>query len=130
MAVTKRKNRATIFISPPLMAVIGDVPKLSSRLAVIADRYTEILRRARIDTRFSEAEFNAIYDCCNGTWFEPAQLIVNAVLANFDDSLIDGLAEKWEIDAGEVIAKLRALTYADQVALVEKIEQFWRGVEK
>lgn len=42
MTATKRKNRATIFISPPLMAAIGNAPKLSSRLAVIADRYTEI----------------------------------------------------------------------------------------
>ena len=130
MTVTKRKNRATIFISPPLMAAIGNAPKLSSRLAVIADRYGEILWRARIDRRFGKAEFNALCDCCNGTSFEPAKLIDGAVLANFEESLIDGIAQKWEIDADLIAAKLRALNYSEQVALVEKIEQFWRGVEK
>lgn len=128
MTTTQRKNRATIFISPPLMAAVGDAPKLSSRLAVIADRYTEILRRARIEKTFTDPELNALRDCCNGTIFEPAQLVDGAVLANFEDSLCDGLAEKWGIDAGIVAAKLRALTYAEQVALVENIEQFWRNV--
>ena len=128
--MTTTKKRATIFISALLRAVVGDVPKLSPRLAVIADRYGEILWRARIDRRFSSAEFNALCDFCNGTSFEPAKLIDGAVLANFEASIIDGIAQKWEIDADLIAAKLRALTYADQVALVEKIEQFWRGVEK
>jgi hypothetical protein len=123
-------KRTSIYLNPPLLAVIAEMgdESISGRLGQICDRYTEINRRARIKHRFSEAELNAFRDCCNGTIFGPAQLVDGAVLANFEDSLIDGLADKWEIDASATIAKLRHLTYPDQVALVEDIESFWRGV--
>ena len=121
-------KRTSIYLNPPLQKALDGADSISGRLGQICDRYAEINRRARIAQRFSEAELNAMRDCCNGTWFEPAQLIDGAVSANFEDSLIDGIAEKWGIDAPATIAKLRELTYPDQVALVEDIEAFWRGV--
>lgn len=123
-------KRTTIYLNPPLAAALEDVGEgsTSGRLGAICDRYAEIKRRARIAQRFSEGEISAFRDCCNGTLFEPAQLVDGAVLANFEDSLIDGLAEKWDIDPVETVAKLRSLTYPDQVALVEDIEAFWRSV--
>ena len=123
-------KRTTIYLSPPLADALDGIPSggQSRRLGDIAERFGEIVRRARIRQRFPEAELNALRDCCNGTLFQPAQLIDGAVLANFEDSLIDGLAEKWGIDAAAVTAKLAGLSFADQVALVEDIEAFWRGV--
>ena len=121
-------KRTSIYINPPIEAALKNADSISGRLGDICDRYAESNRRARISQRFSEAELNALRDCCNGTWFAPAQLIDGAVLANFKDSAPDGLYEKWEIDAPATIAKLRELAYPDQVALVEDIETFWRGV--
>lgn len=123
----KKKSRTTIYISGPLHTAIGASPySISGRLAVIGDRYTEIIRRQRVEAKFDEAELNAFRDCCNGTLFEPAQLIDGAILANFVDSEVDGLYRKWEIDGRATVAKLQALTYTEQVALVEAIEQWWR----
>lgn len=119
-------KRTTIYLNPPITAAIEGAQSTSGRLGAVCDRYSEICRRTRVAQRFSEAELNAIRDCCNGSWFEPAQLIDGAVLANFEDSLVDGLAEKWGIDPDETAGKLRALGFADQVALVEEIERFWR----
>lgn len=121
-------KRTSIYLNPPIEAALDGADSISGRIGQICDRYAEINRRARITHRFSEPEINAFRDCCNGTWFEPAQLIDDAVLANFEDSLIDGIADKWQIDAPATIEKLRGLTYADQVALVEDIETFWRTV--
>lgn len=123
-------KRTTIYLNPPIAAALADVGEgsTSGRLGAICDRFAEIKRRARIRQRFSEGELMAVRDCCNGTWFEPAALIDGAVLANFEDSIQDGIAEKWEIDAQAAIVKLRALTFAEQVALVEDIEAFWRSV--
>lgn len=123
-------KRTSIYLSPPLAAALDGIPAggQSRRLGDIAERFGEITRRARIRQRFSEGELNALRDCCNSTLFQPAQLIDGAVLANFEDSLIDGLAEKWGIDAAGCAEKLGALSYPDQVALVEDIEAFWRGV--
>ena len=121
-------KRTSIYLNPPLSEALKGADSISGRLGQICDRYAETNRRARIAQRFSEAELNAFRDCCNGTIFGPAGLIDGAVLANFEDSAPDGLYEKWVIDAPATIAKLRALTYPDQVALVEDIEIFWRGV--
>lgn len=123
----KKKNRTTIYIAGPLHTAIGASPtSISGRLATIADRYLEITRRQRVESKFSEAELNAFRDSCNGTLFEPAQLIDGAILANFVDSEVDGLYEKWDIDGQATAKKLAALSYTEQVALVEAIEQWWR----
>jgi hypothetical protein len=121
-------KRTSIYLNPPLAEALKGADSISGRLGQICDRFAETNRRARIRQRFSEAELMALRDCCNGTIFGPAQLIDGAVLANFEDSEPDGLYEKWEIDAPATIAKLRGLTYPDQVAMVEDIEAFWRGV--
>ncbi len=119
-------KRTTLYLNAPIAAAVAGAESISGRLGAVCDRYAEILRRARILPRFTEQELDALRDCCNGTWFEPAQLIDGAVLANFEDSLVDGLAEKWAIDSAALSDKLRALTYAEQVALVEEIERYWR----
>lgn len=123
-------KRTSIYLNPPLDAALEDVAPggQSRRLGVICDRYAEICRRARVAGKFSAAQMNALRDCSNGTSFEPASLIDGSVLANFCDALLDGIAEKWGIDADATRQALAALTYPDQVALVEEIEKFWRGV--
>ena len=123
-------KRTTIYLNEPLAAALTGLAQRgqSARLGDIADRFAEITRRARIAQRFSEADLMALRDCCNGTWFQPAKLIDGAVLANFTDSGPDGLYEKWSIDSAAVVEKLQGLSFPDQVALVEDIETFWRGV--
>lgn len=117
-------KRTSIYLNPPIDAALAGHDNTSGRLGNICGRYLEIMRRTRIAQKFSESELNALRDCCNGTWFEPAQLIDGAVLANFEDSEPDGLYEKWGIDGKTTADKLRLLNYAEQVALVENIEAF------
>jgi len=121
--------RTSIYLNPPLKEALKGAESISGRLGQICDRYAEINRRARISQRFSEAELGAFRDCCYDTQFTPAQLIDGAVLAKFDDAVIDGIAEKWGIDAPATAAKLRGLTYPDQVALAEDIEAHRRSTE-
>ena len=44
-----------------------------------------------------------------------------------EDSLPDGLAEKWQIDGPALVDKLRGLTFTQEVRLIEEIESFWAG---
>lgn len=44
-----------------------------------------------------------------------------------EDSLPDGIGEKWGVDAPALVARLRALPYADELALVAGIEAWWRA---
>ena len=130
-------SKKTIYISDRMQAVLGnlDAPgdaesfSLSGRINAIADRYGAIVKRCQADNArlFSEAEQNAIRDCCNGTWFEPA--FQGSVVDNVEDAIpLEGLDKKWQVDGPALVEKLRALDLAHEIALIESIEQFWRNV--
>lgn len=107
------------------MANNGGGTGVSHRLAQIGDRYLEILRRTPLPD-LSEAEMQALRDVNNGTWHEPATVIRGTLWIGVDDSLPDGLSEKWQIDSAALVAKLRAMSYVQEVKLVEQIEKWWR----
>lgn len=128
--------KKSIYISDRMQVVLGNLESpgdaesfsLSGRINAIADRYGAIVKRCQADNArlFSEAEQNAMRDCCNGTWFEP--VFAGSVLANVSDAIpLDGLDKKWEIDGKVLITKLESLDLAHEVALIESIEQFWRN---
>ena len=115
-------KNTSIYLNPPIRAAIDGAESVSGRLGSICDRYAEITRRAKIEGIFSADELNAFQDCCKGSIFSPAKYFSGAVMIIFDDALGGGLAGKWGIDATAAINKLAALTYVEQVALIEYIE--------
>jgi len=92
----------------------------------VLDRYAEILRRERIEKLFTDAQWNALRDMLNGTLSEPAELIRGSLAMSWEDSIEDGIAEKWDVDPQSMQQKLAALTYVQEVAIVEAVERWWR----
>lgn len=88
------------------------------------ERYYAVLAHAERSLNFTNAELNAIYDCCNGTIFEPA-LSDPGIVCNVQDSLINELADKWDIDGDALVTKLHALNPVQSWALVDKIERYF-----
>ncbi|WP_220816075.1 hypothetical protein [Pseudomonas paralcaligenes] len=124
-------KKAGIHIGPQLEAAIGATGDetgitTSKRVNVIGDRYTEILRRERVEKLFSEAEWNALRDMLKGTISEPAEVIRGSLQMGWEDSLEDGIHEKWDVDPKAMQTKLAALTYVQEVAVVEAVERWWR----
>lgn len=113
-----------IYFADDQAEFLGDIT--SKRVAMAVDRYREILRRERIDRLFTEQEWDLLRDVCNGTLFEPAQLIAGALAAEVKDATYDGIADKWSVDVPMLLENLEKLTYAQQVAVVESIEAWWR----
>ena len=74
------------------------------------------------DLGLSESEVNAVVDANWSHWFETPELDRH-VDWNVEDSLQDGLAEKWNIDGPALVEKLRALTTKQQDALVAEIKR-------
>lgn len=106
-------------------ALNGGGRNRSHRISQIADRYGEIMRRADLPA-LSGAEMAAIRDACNGTLHEPASLIPGALAQGVGYlAASEGLAEKWGIDGEALVAKLVALTYPQEVRLIEDVERFW-----
>lgn len=83
------------------------------------ERYYAVLRRSL--PTFDRQEALAILDATNGTAFDPTT--VGLLWADVDDA--EGLGEKWGIDRHALVARLRGLTYAESMALVDAAERFW-----
>lgn len=125
-------KKAGIHIGPQLDAIIGVTGDdagitTSKRVNVIGDRYAEIIRRERVESLFSEGEWNALRDMLNGTLSEPAAMIRGSLQMGWEDSVQDGLAVKWEVEPAAMHAKLAALTFVQEVAVIEAVECWWRG---
>ncbi|WP_018525543.1 hypothetical protein [Alkalispirochaeta alkalica] len=99
---------------------------LSSALHEVADRYQEMIgsERKRVEAMFSESEWNAMRNACNGTWWQPAATIRAGVLAKIQDSL-DEEIQAFGAEREALESKLRDLTVVQQFTLVELIENWW-----
>lgn len=87
------------------------------------DRYYTVLTAelARLD--LSEPEAMLIIDSLNGSLLDTSSY--RLLWAEIDDALDDGLAEKWGIDGFALVAKLRALSPAQAMAVIDAGERWW-----
>lgn len=82
-------------------------------------RYYEALRRSM--PQLSTEEALALVDVANGTlWDSVSAALIWAEVAN-----VAGLGAKWHIDQDALVAKLRACSYIQQLAVVDGCERFW-----
>lgn len=122
-------DKQTIYVAEPIeraSALNGGGRNLSHRLNQMADRYAELLADAGLPP-LSDGEWNLIRDAMNGTVNEPATMI-RQVWQGVEDAIqLDGLDAKWSVDGEALVATLRGLTYAQEVAVVEAVEAWWAG---
>lgn len=101
----------------------GEIPP--GRLAEDGLRwYYALLGETLKTVSLSEGEASLLVDILNSTILEPQT--VRYLWAEVEDSLVDGTAEKWGIDGPALAAKLRALSYAQDVAVYDAARRFWR----
>ncbi len=70
----------------------------------------------------SESEMWAVVDAHWSHWFATPELD-HLLYMNVEDSLQDGLAEKWGVDGPALVEKLKALTIAQRNVVVEEIKR-------
>jgi hypothetical protein len=101
----------------------------SEAIARSLDRYFAILETSRraLAEKFDKRECGLILDALNGCAFVDT-ISLQLVYANIEDSLSDGLDKKWKVGGKELVKKLRALTYAENAALVDAAERWWNRV--
>ena len=119
-------RRATIYLTDAAQAALGDPESLSGVINRTVDRYRETVRRSRYDLQ--PAELDAVCDALQSWLAEPAATIANGPALEVEDALRDGLAERHGIDGPLLVMKLRMLTFAQEVALVDAVERYWRKV--
>jgi hypothetical protein len=96
---------------------------LSHRLAQIADRYLATIADRLPD--LTDSEWSLLRDAMNGTIHEPADMI-RLFADGIEDAIrLDGLDVKWGVDGPALLHRLRALSFAEAVAVVEAVEGWW-----
>lgn len=117
--------KKTIYFAGATEAFLGVID--SGRVNQALDRYAELLRRERIEKLFTEAEWSALRDMLNGTISEPASLIRGSLAQGWADAQADGIAQKWGVATSDMQVRLRELSFAQELAVVEAVESWWRA---
>ncbi|WP_019022937.1 hypothetical protein [Thioalkalivibrio sp. ALE23] len=97
----------------------------SGAINTAVDRYLEVVRRSM--PAFQLNEWGLIFESLNGVWMqEGAGMIEGSLKLGISDSIsLDRLDQKWEVEGDALLAKLQALTYCQQVAVIDAAERFW-----
>jgi hypothetical protein len=101
---------------------------LSGAINQTVDRYDQTLKQIDLP-KFSDAEINALLSATQGVLYQPAEMIAG-LWQGIADGLIDDLTEKIDADDKKLIEKLKKLTFPQEVALLERLEQRRRKKEK
>jgi hypothetical protein len=97
----------------------------SATIAKSLDRYFYALNSARrgLRERFSAAEAGLILDVANGCLFSSPSAI-GFLEHEVAAALADGAAERWHVDGATLMKKLKALSYAEKLALIDAAERW------
>jgi len=129
---TYDKRKRSIYLTPPLQNALGAMPEgvsLTGRLTTIADRYAEMLERTRIERKFTPEEWDVLRAALQGVIHEPAAMI-RGLVVGVRDYLDDVDEPREDGDLSDLhrslLEKLETLSYHEEVAIVEAVEQWWR----
>lgn len=89
------------------------------------ERYYQALDLARAQVDLTQGEASLIVDALNGTFIDMNAMQFLAM--EIEDSLADGLAEKWGVDGLALVQKLKTYSLLQKMAIVDSIERFWKG---
>lgn len=145
--------KRTIYLNPTTAALLDveNEANLSARVALLAQamadacdalqiprdeadamrpallRYRAILAEAM--PALDENEWALLCDILNGsdrsawsTGLDPARSLAMSVI----DSGADGSGDKWGVDLADLVARLAALPYAAQCAVIDVVDRFWQ----
>ncbi len=117
-------ERITVYAGEPMaLALVGHDDNRSGRLNSICARYLALV--ARDSPTWTRAQWCAVCDALNGAWMSEEVGIGFSWAEIADADRLNGLGEKWGVDAQALAAEIRALPFCAKVALIEIVERFW-----
>ena len=105
----------------------GSRSELLSRMMLeYMDALDDGLRQAQ--AKLTKSEASAILDVQNGAVTQPISMwLENSLALQIHDSIPDGIAEKWKIDAPALVEKIQAMSQVERWALLDWAARFWAG---
>jgi hypothetical protein len=106
----------------------AESPEAALRTGQDMERYRWLLDQALAGLQFSRGEACLICDALNGTW------LLNDTWrwwpAEVEDAIrLNGLDDKWEVDAKALLSKVNGLTPTELCAVADAAERFWETPE-
>jgi hypothetical protein len=95
-------------------------------LDTLVDRYCECVRRELPD--LTVPEWHLLVDTLHGVLHEPASMIAVSAHGIADAIELDGLGAWRGVDGADLVRRLRALSYAGLLAVVDTAERYWSAV--
>ncbi|SJN14839.1 hypothetical protein CZ787_17155 [Halomonas citrativorans] len=114
MAENRKAKRPSIYLSPPLQHVAGnlrDGQSLSQRLATVAERYQLICKQT---PELTDRELEILGSALSGSHVEPL------LIKHLDDEIEDSDAGE-PAQRRELAERLRGMSIAERIALIESL---------
>jgi hypothetical protein len=113
-------------LAPRMVGGEGAKGDRSAAVQRILGRYAEIVRRSVPD--LSVPEWKLVVYSLNGVIHDPPSMI-SALWHGIEDSIsLDKLDTKWDVDGAALVKKLKRLSFAENVAVVDIAERYWLAV--
>ena len=100
----------------------------SETIRDIVKRYVEVCRRHRPD--LERKEWYLIVDAFNGTIIDEQFALPNLAAQIEDAIALDDADKRHAVDGEALLRKLRNLTYAEKLAVVDIVDRFWADVAR
>jgi hypothetical protein len=117
-------KRLTLYLTEESMETIGPAENLSGRVNSIICHYSRMTAEAA--PALTQGEWFFLMDMLNGTFIEDNT--GDHLWADISEAgRLDGLGEKWEVDAEAFAAKIRAMPHAARCAILDAVLRYWKG---
>jgi len=97
----------------------------------VLDAFPVLYRRGLADLRgqFSGPELSLLLDAFNGLYLTPGLLGQHVVASATDGIRLEGLAEKWGVNADQFLIRLDSLSFFEKACLEIWLRAFWESDE-
>lgn len=120
--------RATPMLAEALPARAGADQSLAHVAQDSLERYFTLLAGELRRVRLSREQALLLCDVLNGTLIDPvwAESAPELLAAEVEDSDLDGMGEKWDVDLEEFVTTIRSWSRGQALAVVDAVGRWWK----
>lgn len=124
------KQRTSIFNSLEVERLKRPSQKnFSQRIANICGRYSEIVKLESPLNKFTFPELGLLRECFENKIIKTAG-IIRYIPHKIEEAIEEKrLDDKYEVNKKKLLVKLKKLSYVQNVALIEHIEEYWDSIK-
>ena len=101
---------------------------VSGAINRMVSRYVETCKVADIERQFTPDEIDALRDALSGWTDCKAESIGGAAATAIKAAIDGGIEGRQSVDMGQLLDRLQSLGYAQNCALIDSVERYWKRV--